>query len=203
MFRPTWQQEQQAASEAWEPSYVFVYGTLKRYGAANDCLLRSGGRYCGESEITGIELFLLPAGFPAAVYDRNGGSAIAKGEIWRVERLHELDQLEGNGRHYWRIKQRFPLGDEMVSAWIYIYLFPIDQFAMPLVSGVYPVSADDPYCNEVGNLMAEWVTMLGYRTEYGYTGIDEYLLDDPTCWEWCEECPYEQLGVECKYREGA
>lgn len=200
MFQPTWHQERQAAVEAFEPSYVFVYGTLKRHGIANDCLLRSGGHFCGESELAGVELFLLPAGFPAAVLDPTG-VAVAKGEIWRVERLYELDHLEGNGRHYWRVKRSFLLGDEIITAWIYIYLFPINQIAMPLVTGDYPVSADDPNGLEVVNLIAEWATAFGYKSEYGWTGFDTYSLDDPMCWEACDECPYEQLGVVCQHRE--
>jgi len=196
MFRPTNRQMQKAAAEAFEPSYVFVYGTLKRYGAANDCMRRSGATYVGDTEIAGIELFLLPAGFPAAVIDPSG-TAVAKGELWQVPRLYELDRLENNGLHYWRVKRSFPLNGETITAWIYLYLFPVRETDMPLVSGVYPVAVDDPYGSEIGNIMSEWATALGYKTQYGYEGFDDYKLDDPMCWEDCNECPYAQLGVTC------
>jgi len=78
MFRPTRRQLRQANWEASNPAYVFVYGTLKSGGASHEHITASEGIYYGEAEIQGIQLYLTPAMFPAAIDDPNG---FARGEI--------------------------------------------------------------------------------------------------------------------------
>jgi gamma-glutamylcyclotransferase (GGCT)/AIG2-like uncharacterized protein YtfP len=170
--------------------YVFVYGTLKRGGPAEEYLRASKGHYICDSKIAGIELFLLPAGFPAAKVDRRGG-AIARGEIWSVETMTYLDQLEGEGRLYQRFQLPFPTPQGTVTAWIYIYLPDVDE-AMPLVSGVYPDFED------AENLVYEWAAYQGEHTPFGANGFDEYIKDDPDCWMVCCWCPYK---LNCKHSE--
>jgi len=167
--------------------YVFVYGTLKRGGPCEEHLGASKGKYVCDSKIAGVELYLLPAGFPGAVIDPTG-VAIAKGEIWSVETLLYLDQLEGDGIHYKRFQLPFPTPEGVVNAWVYFYLGDL-EYAMPLVSGVYPDFED------AENLLYEWAAYRGEATPFGANGFDEYIKDDPECWMVCDYCPYQ---LSCK-----
>lgn len=171
--------------------YVFVYGTLKRGGACEEVLLQSGGRYVCDAEVSGIELYLLPAGFPAAVFDPTG-TAIAKGEIWLVHNLLALDQLEGNGHHYQREQVTF---SDDISAWIYLYMKVLPKAAMPLVTGEYPVED-----GEATLLLYEWAHYHGWQTPFDCNGFDEYIKDDLHCYMDCKTCPYSYNGG-CEYSD--
>lgn len=174
---------------------VFVYGTLKRGGPCEEVLVHSGGRYVCDSVVTGVELYLLPVGFPAAVLDPTG-TAIAKGEIWSVKTLWGLDQLEGDGIHYKRIQMTFPTNGGDVTAWIYIYLLEERlAYAMPLVTGMYPT--DD---GEAQNLVMESAHYHGWQTPFGCNGFDEYEKDNPNCYMDCDTCPY-NYNQGCEYSD--
>jgi len=174
--------------------FVFVYGTLKRGGAYEEVLLYSGGQYVCDAEVAGVELYLLPAGFPAAVLDPTG-VAVAKGEIWSVKVLWSLDQLERNGRLYQRKKMQFPTNQGDLPAWIYLYLNRIPKAAMPLVSGDYPIED-----GEAGNLLFEWAHYHGWETPFGCNGFEEYIKDNPNCSMDCSNCPYNH-NQGCEYSE--
>ena len=165
--------------------FVFVYGTLKRGGACEEVLLHSGGRYVCDAEVSGVELYLLPAGFPAAVI----GPGVAKGEIWSTTVLWGLDQLEGNGRLYQREPIQFDTSEGEITAWIYLYLNGLPQSAMPLVTGHYPIED-----GEAENLLFEWAYYHGWKTPFGCNGFEVYVKDDPQCYMDCVDCPYNYNG---------
>jgi gamma-glutamylcyclotransferase (GGCT)/AIG2-like uncharacterized protein YtfP len=170
--------------------YVFVYGSLKRGGGLSDYMDWSRGTFLGEAALTGVELYLLPAGFPAAVPAADG---IAYGELWRVKSLVILDQIEGNGHHYQREQRSFQTSNGVIQAWVYMYLLDIRPTDLPLVSGVYPTDLE-----EVHNLLCEWATAYSRKTPFDDTGFDVYEENSDECYMPCDDCPFKE---RCNYSD--
>jgi gamma-glutamylaminecyclotransferase len=98
---------------------VFVYGTLKR-GHGNNRLL-TGSEFVGEAE-TDPALYMANGGIPF-VWTEGGPLHRVKGEVFRVDDavLARLDRLEGHPTNYRREEVEVLLGEQRVTACIYLY----------------------------------------------------------------------------------
>jgi gamma-glutamylcyclotransferase (GGCT)/AIG2-like uncharacterized protein YtfP len=170
---------------------VFVYGTLKRGGPLNCNMQLCGGRFLADATAEGVELYLLGAGYPAAVRDESH-EAIATGELWLVDTLDILDAVEHNGKYYQRVKMPVEIEQGTVHAWVYLFLGGVED-EMPLVSGVYPLNQV-----LVQNLILEWEHHHGRPTPFDENGFEVYNIDDPSCYQDCFECPYR---LTCEYND--
>lgn len=90
---------------------VFVYGTLKRGGANNVLLRKSGSKCLGFDTVTGAFNMYSMGGFPAVLDDilKTGEKVVNRtvhGEVWATtpEGLASLDMLEGNPNFFRRQK---------------------------------------------------------------------------------------------------
>lgn len=101
---------------------VFVYGTLKK-GKHNHTLMEDSS-FVGEG-VTSETFFMWDVGFPHVfedkVYDCQPHAPV-RGEVYSVndEVLRNLDWLEGVPHHYDRRIVEVKVGDEVMSAYMYI-----------------------------------------------------------------------------------
>ena len=112
---------------------IFVYGTLKRGGAAADRM--RGATFEGSATVAGYALYDLGA-YPALGADDEG--AVVEGEVYLVtaEHLAELDRYEGYPELYRRELMR--LGDGSLAE---AYVMPASALSghRKIPGGVWPL----------------------------------------------------------------
>lgn len=98
---------------------LFVYGTLKSDGPANDLFSRS--EFVGEA-FTQPRYKLFSATWFPMMKPCHSGKSI-KGEVWKVspEDLKRVDCYEGSGFQRKRVKLQSPFNEKEVFAYFYKY----------------------------------------------------------------------------------
>lgn len=102
-----------------DSSFVFVYGTLKAERGNHRTMHRANGRFIGKCTTVPEWTMYHLGGYPAIV--PNGKTAI-KGEVYEVDTMAPIDQLEGYPHFYNRKLIETPFG----PAWV--YFLPVDTF---------------------------------------------------------------------------
>jgi gamma-glutamylcyclotransferase (GGCT)/AIG2-like uncharacterized protein YtfP len=121
---------------AEEPSYLFVYGTLRK-GVNNQVKeeIINDVEWIGETEIPGRMYDI--GRYPGAVPLTNNERGVIRGEIIKImypERVFKLlDHYEGynpeelDRSEYYRAKEKINLEDgQEIDAWVYWYNFSVD-----------------------------------------------------------------------------
>lgn len=114
---------------------MFVYGTLKR-GYGNNARCLSSSKFLGEAVTAEPFYEMQNYGFPILFE----GNFKASGEIFAAspEDLKMCDRLEGHPGMYCREKRQFVMGNETVTAWVYLWQGEEDGDKMELsAEGVY------------------------------------------------------------------
>lgn len=102
---------------------IFVYGTLKR-GHRNFHLL-ANSKFVGQA-ITNTKYKMLDAGFPVLLGltkdDKEGSGHFVEGEVYDVDAAtaKRLDQLEGEGHMYNRVRKYVKMGEGSVRLHYYV-----------------------------------------------------------------------------------
>lgn len=100
---------------------VFVYGTLKR-GHHNHRILGPTPNFVGNA-ITNTKYKMLDAGFPVLLDITAGETGhFVEGEVYDVDAItaKRLDQLEGKGRMYNRVRKYVRMGEGSVRLNYYV-----------------------------------------------------------------------------------
>lgn len=137
-----------------QDSYVvFVYGSLKR-GFGNHRFLE-GTEFLGAASTSNYVYRMHSLGpFPAVV--ENGDYAVS-GELYKVDgvTMERLDMLEGNGSLYTRkLVSVRTTENEVVDAWIYLYLMPETSAGSVLASRNV---VDRFVCTDGNRALQEWL----------------------------------------------
>ena len=111
-----------------ENTKLFVYGTLKKGYSNHDIIKKT--KFLGD--FISIDKFDLSGyGFPQ-IYPNDQGKRI-KGEIYDLFE-HDFvftDALEGNGTFYQREIRKFQRNSKIITAWVYIVLYPGSPIEIP------------------------------------------------------------------------
>lgn len=107
--------------------YVFTYGTLKRGSSRNIVFsCNPKNEFCGVGVSKGnFDMLLYPeGGFPVA-FEGLGNeerNTKLKGELWLVptDTILKLDRIEANGKIFIRTYRKIWVGEECVSAFVYL-----------------------------------------------------------------------------------
>ena len=92
---------------------VFVYGSLKRGFYNHEVLTEQRAKFIGETSIESGQFAMLDLGSFPALFENVDGPEIF-GELFEVENLDRLDQLEGYPRFYNRREVSLTCGNRAI-----------------------------------------------------------------------------------------
>ncbi|MBW7982804.1 gamma-glutamylcyclotransferase family protein [Enterobacillus tribolii] len=112
---------------------IIVYGSLRRKQGNSHWM--TNAQWLGDHVLEGYEMYDL-GHYPAVIQ----GDGEIYCEVYRIDStiLSELDELKSNSRFYKRELISTPYG----SAWIYLYLYPVEGYPR-IASGDWLKRKDD------------------------------------------------------------
>lgn len=110
---------------------LFVYGTLKRGGRLHHHITAGNSKFLCQDSIPKCSLYKVQW-YPGV----KEGDAVVRGEVYEIDTLDVMDEVEGEGSLFKREIRRTEQGHD---AWIYMYLGEVDP-AQRIPSGVFDVT---------------------------------------------------------------